>query len=334
MQAYQDAGGRPVGDLDYYVAFGYWKLACILEGVYTRYKAGAMGDDGADAEAFGDTVRLLGPGLARRPRPDGSLIAVLYELHDQPSLEDPVLVMVLEGWIDAGYAATTAAQTLLNGIDSYPVATFDTDALLDHRARRPVMHLVDGVNTSLSWPSLELRAGVDEDGNDLLLLLGAEPDHSWRAFTEAALGLAQAFGTRMVVGLGAYPAAVPHTRPVTLSVTAATPELASVTGLLRGTLDVPAGVQAVHRAPLRRARHPRHRPLGPGPALRQRRPDARTPPAASPCSASSSGSPGSRCPPATWPRTPRTPASASTPRSRATSSTSACSTPSKPATTR
>ena len=60
VQAYQDAGGRPVGDLDYYVAFGYWKLACILEGVYTRYKAGAMGNDGADAEVFGDTVRLLG----------------------------------------------------------------------------------------------------------------------------------------------------------------------------------------------------------------------------------------------------------------------------------
>ena len=60
VQAYQDAGGREVGNLDYYVAFGYWKLACILEGVYIRYKAGAMGDDGADAEAFGDTVRLLG----------------------------------------------------------------------------------------------------------------------------------------------------------------------------------------------------------------------------------------------------------------------------------
>ena len=60
VAAYQDAGGRPVGDLDYYVAFGYWKLACILEGVYTRYKAGAMGNDGADAEVFGDTVRLLG----------------------------------------------------------------------------------------------------------------------------------------------------------------------------------------------------------------------------------------------------------------------------------
>ncbi|MCB1038818.1 MAG: PAC2 family protein, partial [Acidimicrobiales bacterium] len=170
---------------------------------------------------------------------------MLYELHDRPSLDEPVLVMVLEGWIDAGYAATTAAQTLLAGVDSYPVATFDTDALLDHRARRPIMHLVDGVNTGLSWPSLELRAGTDQEGNDLLLLLGAEPDHSWRAFTEATLELAQGFGARMVVGLGAYPATVPHTRPVSLSVTAASADLAAASGLLRGTLDVPAGVQAV-----------------------------------------------------------------------------------------
>lgn len=171
-------------------------------------------------------------------------MAELYELHDRPSLHEPVLVMVLEGWIDAGYAAAAAAQTLLRGLDTFPVATFDADTLLDHRARRPIMHLVDGVNTALSWPGIELRGATDEAGNDVLLLLGSEPDHAWRAFTDAALGLAQDLGTRMVVGLGAYPATVPHTRPVTMSVTATTSDLAVATGLLRGTLDVPAGVQA------------------------------------------------------------------------------------------
>ncbi|MCU1499885.1 MAG: hypothetical protein JWM47_3838 [Acidimicrobiales bacterium] len=168
----------------------------------------------------------------------------LYDLHDQPSLDSPVLVMVLEGWIDAGYAAGTAVQTLLQGLDTFPVATFDADRLLDHRARRPIMHLVEGVNTGLSWPGIELRAGTDDDGNDLLLLLGAEPDHCWRSFTEETLELAQDLGTRLVVGLGAYPATVPHTRAVTMSVTASSAELASVSGLLRGSLDVPAGVQA------------------------------------------------------------------------------------------
>lgn len=32
-----------LADVGYYVAFGYWKLACIVEGVYARYRAGAMG---------------------------------------------------------------------------------------------------------------------------------------------------------------------------------------------------------------------------------------------------------------------------------------------------
>ena len=39
--------------LDFYVAFGYWKLACILEGVYARYLGGALGDrDPAELEPF------------------------------------------------------------------------------------------------------------------------------------------------------------------------------------------------------------------------------------------------------------------------------------------
>src|SRR5699024_6442708 len=75
-----------------------------------------------------------------------------------------------------------------------------------------------------------------------------EPDHAWRTFTEESVALFRELGVRMMVGLGAYPAAVPHTRPVTLSVTATTPELAAVTGLLRGTLEVPAGVQAALEA--------------------------------------------------------------------------------------
>lgn len=169
----------------------------------------------------------------------------LYELHDRPSLDEPVALMVLEGWIDAGQAASTAVQTLLAGLDTYPIATFDADELLDHRARRPMMHLVDGVNTGLSWPGIELRGGTDLAGNDLLLLVGAEPDHAWKRFVGETLDLLGAFGTRLIAGFGAYPATVPHTRPVVLSVTSSSEELATSSGLLRGSLDVPAGAQAV-----------------------------------------------------------------------------------------
>lgn len=167
-----------------------------------------------------------------------------YELHDEPALDAPVLVVGLEGWIDSGNVGATAVQTLLEELDNEPVATFDANALLDHRARRPIVHLVDGVNTGLTWPSIELHAARDEAGHDLLILHGAEPDHSWRSFVEDVVELIQDFGVRMTVGLGAYPAAVPHTRSVPLSVTATTEELAGMSGLLRGSLDVPGGAQA------------------------------------------------------------------------------------------
>jgi aminoglycoside phosphotransferase (APT) family kinase protein len=56
--AYAAASGRDVSDIDYYVAFGYWKLACILDGVYARYRAGVMG--GSDGfELFARQVEVL-----------------------------------------------------------------------------------------------------------------------------------------------------------------------------------------------------------------------------------------------------------------------------------
>ena len=57
---YAERTGRDVSDLPYYCAFQYWRLACISEGVYARYAAGAMGDQGdVDVEALSQgTPRL------------------------------------------------------------------------------------------------------------------------------------------------------------------------------------------------------------------------------------------------------------------------------------
>jgi predicted ATP-grasp superfamily ATP-dependent carboligase len=167
----------------------------------------------------------------------------LYELIDQPKLDAPVLILALDGWIDAGLGAANARASLLSTMSPRTVARFDSDELLDHRARRPTMHLVEGVVTGLTWPAVELQAAVDERGNDALLLVGVEPDHAWRAFTTSVVDLALDLQVRLVVGLGAYPAPVPHTRPTRLAVTASDPSLAT-NNLVRATVDVPAGVQA------------------------------------------------------------------------------------------
>lgn len=52
-QRYAELSGRDLTHLDYYTAFAFWKLACIIEGVYSRYLAGALGDvDHADVAHF------------------------------------------------------------------------------------------------------------------------------------------------------------------------------------------------------------------------------------------------------------------------------------------
>jgi predicted ATP-grasp superfamily ATP-dependent carboligase len=176
-------------------------------------------------------------------------MADLHEVVSRPSLVDPVLVVGLDGWIDAGLAAAAATAHLLEALDTSVVATYDADALVDHRSRRPVMHLVDGVNTGLTWPSIELRHGRDPDGRDVLLLVGAEPDIRWRAFSADVAALAAELGVGLVTGFGAYPAPVPHTRTGRLATTATSPELAARAGQVRTTVDVPAGaLGAIERA--------------------------------------------------------------------------------------
>ena len=77
----------------------------------------------------------------------------------------PVMIVALEGWIDAGYGGATALASILRQVETTTIAEFDADYLLDHRARRPTMRLEDGVNTGLTWPSIELRALTDTEGN-------------------------------------------------------------------------------------------------------------------------------------------------------------------------
>jgi len=165
------------------------------------------------------------------------------ERHDLRPLDAPVLVMLLDGWVDAGRTLDRLSKAVV-GAAAVLVASFDTDALIDHRGRRPVVHVDDGVNCGIDWPRLDMVAVRDLDGRDLLVLTGPEPDFGWRGFATAVVALARELEVRMVLSLGAYPAATAHTRPVTLSGIGTTPALVAKVGYLEGRLDVPAGVHA------------------------------------------------------------------------------------------
>lgn len=58
---YQEASGRNMDDINFYLSFSSWRLASILEGVYSRYVSGAMGDAEPEggAEAFVERIDAL-----------------------------------------------------------------------------------------------------------------------------------------------------------------------------------------------------------------------------------------------------------------------------------
>lgn len=59
MAAYDERSDLDTGQLGYYVAFAYWRLAIILEGVYTRFEAGAYEHEDEGVRAMGETVHEL-----------------------------------------------------------------------------------------------------------------------------------------------------------------------------------------------------------------------------------------------------------------------------------
>lgn len=165
-------------------------------------------------------------------------------LVDQPELVDPVLIVMLAGWIDAGGAAQAAVDAIHHEGDSSPIIEFDDDTYIDYRARRPVMELREGLHSVLHWERITLSVGHDQTGRDLLVLTGPEPDMAWHRFTRVIGELAARLGVRHMVHLGAYPFAVPHTRTPRLSVSSPSQDVLARVPFLRSSIDVPAGVAA------------------------------------------------------------------------------------------
>jgi predicted ATP-grasp superfamily ATP-dependent carboligase len=169
--------------------------------------------------------------------------APLVNVRVWPETERPVMVVCLEGWIDAGMASATALAQLMKAMPNELIATFDSDELIDYRARRPTLRIVNGVDEELRWPEIQLHAATNRTGRSVLILSGPEPDMKWHRFCAEVVALASRMGVELVVGLGAFPAPVPHTRPVRLVGTSMRADLAAAVGFMTAGIEVPSGVQ-------------------------------------------------------------------------------------------
>ena len=179
-------------------------------------------------------------------REDRPLVHVVDEVPELAQAREPlVLVHALDGFLDAGAAATLAGTHLAEAPGSRVIASFQVDELYDYRSRRPPLVFAEDHYESYEPPRLVVRATKDAAGTPYLLMTGPEPDVQWEAFARAVDSLITRLGVGLVVGLGSVPMAVPHTRPVMHTTHATRPELLSRPNMWRGKIRVPSSAQAL-----------------------------------------------------------------------------------------
>lgn len=135
------------------------------------------------------------------------------------------LVIAMNGWNDAGEAASTAVTALARQLDlNRVVATFAGDDFYDYCTARPRIVRQDDGQRILEWPATKVHAAkhpqpnaaarVLPNANRLYLLTGAEPSMRWRQYASEVVEFCQREEIDRLVVVGALLADTPHTRDV------------------------------------------------------------------------------------------------------------------------
>jgi proteasome assembly chaperone (PAC2) family protein len=168
----------------------------------------------------------------------------MIDIDALPQLRDPVLVVALSGWVDAGLAGGGTVAVLQEQLES--VRTFgrlDLSDLMDLQQTRPTVHLVDGVSREIAWPEISFTAG--HLGRDVVLCVGPEPSLRWRAVLGEVVDLAVRLGVTAAFTVGGIPSMASHRRPVSVLATGTDAELVEAAGAWRQDYIGPTGAQSV-----------------------------------------------------------------------------------------
>jgi hypothetical protein len=165
----------------------------------------------------------------------------------RPTLREPALLMALEGWNDAGEAATTAVRFVAGEIGTAPLAEIDGEEYFDFTVRRPLVHVEDGLARGLEWPDCRFgfATAPGPEPRDLVTCHGVEPHLRWRDWSDHVVQLVDALGIRRVVLLGAFLGEVLYSRPVEVTAVASDRELLAALGVPPVRYSGPTGMLGV-----------------------------------------------------------------------------------------
>ena len=164
------------------------------------------------------------------------------EVAEDSGLHGLQLLMGFTGFAEAGHVVSQIRDELLETLDHDLVATFDSDQLIDYRARRPQIAFVQDHLADYEPPQLNLYRLHDGLGEPFLFLTGFEPDVQWERFAAAVVHLAKSFDVQRVSWIHSIPMPVPHTRPVGVTVHGNRPDLMAGISVWRPNAQIQAAV--------------------------------------------------------------------------------------------
>ena len=169
--------------------------------------------------------------------PEG-LYEVITDLSEVPA--DLPLIGALTGFADAGGAVSQLNEYLLETLDYTTIVEFDNDILLDYRARRPTIFFDEDHLAEYTPARLGLYLSHDEVGQPFLFLTGYEPDFQWERFTTAVIELIDKLKVKTTTWVHAIPMPVPHTRPISVTVSGNRADLIESMSIWKPRTQAPA----------------------------------------------------------------------------------------------
>ncbi|MBJ7280571.1 MAG: PAC2 family protein [Rhodoluna sp.] len=161
-----------------------------------------------------------------------------------------VLVVALDGWTDAGAAASSAASYLRERLRCEHLIAIDDQDFFDFSKRRPVIVLDEHGERDFVWPSIELwgpssQVGLNTSNLSLYFLIGQEPALQWQYLRDEILELVEDREITAVIMLGSLASETPHTRPIRIYKNSQTASVRNFYGIERSNYDGRAGFLSV-----------------------------------------------------------------------------------------
>jgi len=138
--------------------------------------------------------------------------------HAQPTMHQSRLVMGLDGWMDGGDVSTGTIETLVAKLEAEVLAELDAadcyilsfpGSMEVSSLFRPHVDIEDGLITGFRGPT---NTFYYSQADELILMVGKEPNLRWREYAKGVFSVAEAFGVQRIYFIGSVAGLVPHTR--------------------------------------------------------------------------------------------------------------------------